>query len=72
MSKDVLVDAAKVTPAAGITGAHLAGIAIADWVSFFTLLYVICMLIVTAPKAYAQIREWVNKWLSKRDSQPLE
>jgi len=58
MQHELLSDTVKVAPAVTYSGVALAGISIADWVSLLTAVYVFCMLITAAPKAYHQLKKW--------------
>lgn len=74
MSNEMAVELVKATPVVGYTGVYLAGVSIADAVSIVMLVYGLCLVIVTAPKAYAQLKLWtapiidrVSLWVFKQD-----
>lgn len=46
---------AKAAPPLGVVGAHLAGMSIADWVQWATLIYVLMMI---AHKGWHMWKEW--------------
>lgn len=58
----------KATPAVTYSGAALAGVPIADWVTALTLLYVLAQLILLIPKYSEWYRSWRKSCQSKRDS----
>jgi len=64
---DVAVETAKAAPMVGYGTLYIAGVSIADVVSIVMLVYGICLVIITAPKAYNQIKSWVKSWRSKQD-----
>lgn len=67
MKVELTSEAVKAAPMVGYGGVYLAGISIADVVSLVMLVYGVCLLITTVPKAYHQIKEWVKSWRSKQD-----
>jgi hypothetical protein len=48
-------EAAKAAPPIGVSGAALFGYTLNDWILVFTLVYLICQVIVILPKAYRTI-----------------
>ncbi len=59
---DVAVEAAKVTPAAGVTVMTFLGYQISDWVSIATLIYMLTLL------GYFVWKKLVRPWYRKRRS----
>jgi hypothetical protein len=67
MKNELVAETLKAAPVVTYSGVYLAGISIADVVSIVMLIYGICLLIVTVPKAWQQIKEWVKSCQSKQD-----
>ncbi len=62
------LEVAKAAPPVTVVGVTLAGISVADWVTYLTLLYIVLQLILLAPKYI----KWYKSWRSKQDSCKLD
>lgn len=56
---------AKVAPPAAVVGANIAGMPVADWVQYATLIYVVMMI---AHKGWQMWKEWKTGKESKGDA----
>lgn len=56
------VEAAKVAPAAGVSGAKLMGLPVNDWVAWLTLIYIIGLLIHQSFKHYQAIKAGITRF----------
>lgn len=57
-TQDVAVEAVKAAPPVAVTGAMIAGMSPAEWVTALTLLYLLMQIGLLLPKYWAQFREW--------------
>lgn len=72
MSKEIIGDVVRASPAVAYSGVHFAGVSIADWVSLATLVYILAMLVITVPKVVTQLKAWRAAWVLKRASRQRE
>jgi hypothetical protein len=71
-SSSVASEVLKSSPAVAYASAAVAGVSIADWVTYLTLTYVVLQLILLIPKYVAWYQAWRTKCPSKPDSCKLE
>ena len=67
-SSSIASEAIKSSPAIAYASAAVAGVSIADWVTYLTLIYIVLQIILLVPKYVTLYQNWRNKCPSKLDS----